>query len=123
MIRQFAATAAALVVATAATAQEQFSFTQTYACDDGSELSVAYVNTAAGDAFAVLLADGHLHIAEIATSGSGALYVTQPEEGYSWHVKGAEGLLERAASGEQAQETVLSCTESPEEAPEGASSD
>ncbi len=114
MIRPFTLPFAALAFATAATA-ENLTSTQDYTCNDGAPLSVAYINTPAGDAFAVLLIDGRMHIAEIAVSASGARYVTAPEDGYTWHEKRGEGLLEWARPGEDMPARTQICTETPQD--------
>ncbi|PID36179.1 MAG: hypothetical protein CR993_06580 [Rhodobacterales bacterium] len=106
--RFFAASAAAVLFAGAASAADMTS-TQNYACNDGSELGVAYINTEAGEAFAVLLIDGKMHVAPVAVSASGARYVSAEGEGYSWHVKNAEGILARVKGGVDQSEGARSC--------------
>ncbi len=57
MIKQIAAATAAMLVAGAACAQDMTSL-QDYSCNDGSDLSVAYINAEGGSALAVLLIEG-----------------------------------------------------------------
>ncbi len=85
--------------------------TRAYACNDGSEMAAAYIATEAGGAYAVLLIDGRLHIAEVAVSASGARYITAEDGGYSWHVKRGLGLLTKTRAGVDVQEGTLSCRE------------
>ncbi len=92
MIKKNLVMAAALFFAGAASA-EDITSTEDYMCDDGSELSVAYISTSEGSAFAVLLVDDGMHIASIAVSASGVRYVGTEDDRYSWHEKRGEGIL------------------------------
>lgn len=65
-----------------------------YSCERGVELPVTYVNTQAGNAYAVLQVEGQQVPMQIGMSGSGARYVsvdaTRP---YVWHTKGSTASL------------------------------
>ncbi|PIE13765.1 MAG: hypothetical protein CSA70_03320 [Rhodobacterales bacterium] len=92
MMRWFAALATGFLLAGPTFAKDTSSL-QNYTCQDGSELSVAYITEENGGAFAVLLVDGKMHITSVAVSASGTRYVGMNDEGVSWHVKRGEGLL------------------------------
>ncbi|PIE40655.1 MAG: hypothetical protein CSA49_07325, partial [Gammaproteobacteria bacterium] len=108
MMKKCVAVVVGLLLSGAALAEDLTS-TQAYACNDGSEMAAAYISTDAGNAYAVLMIDGRLHIAEIAVSASGARYITAKDGGYSWHVKRGRGLLSKTQGGKDVQEGTLSC--------------
>ncbi len=110
MIRLFTSCALAFSLSNAAMA-EDFTSTAHYLCHDGSDLSVAYITPDQGNAYAVLLLDGALHIARSAISASGARYVGVEDEGLSWHVKRGEGLLEQIEEGDPAAAMVRFCSD------------
>ncbi len=116
MIKQIAAATAAMLVAGAACAQDMTSL-QDYSCNDGSDLSVAYINAEGGSALAVLLIEGRMHIAPIAVSASGARYVSAADGGYSWHVKRDLGILSRTRDGTDLAAGALYCEERTAPAP------
>jgi membrane-bound inhibitor of C-type lysozyme len=64
-----------------------------YVCNRQETLSVAYVATVDGDAFAYLTAEGRPHIFINVLAASGAKYVSGP---YVWWTKGPTGNLSRA---------------------------
>lgn len=65
---------------------------RSYICQEQQQLSVAYVATADGDAFAYLTAEGRPHIFISVASESGTKYVSGP---YVWATKGTTGSLSR----------------------------
>lgn len=93
--------AAALALPTLAGAAE--TETVHYRCEDGTHLPVAYVNTAGGDSYAVLVEDAKLAVLKAGITGSGVRYVSIDGSDLIWHVKGPEGFLAR----DDADETML----------------
>lgn len=71
-----------------------------YRCDDGARLPVAYVNTPAGESYAVLVHDGKLDILKAGMAASGVRYVSIDGSDLVWHVKGNEGFLAQDDAGE-----------------------
>jgi membrane-bound inhibitor of C-type lysozyme len=65
---------------------------RSYVCGDRRQVSVAYVGTADGDAFAYLPAEGRPHIFVRVQADSGNRYVSGP---YVWATTGAHGSLSR----------------------------
>lgn len=65
---------------------------RSYLCHEQQALSVAYVATADGDAFAYLTAEGRPHIFIRVSSDSGTKYVSGP---YVWATRGTTGTLTR----------------------------
>jgi len=64
--------------------------TVSYSCEDGAQISVAYLNTQDGQSFAVLPVDGKNRLFVTLLSGSGARYCSGP---YVWWSKGDEATL------------------------------
>ncbi len=65
-----------------------------YQCERGVALPVTYLNTASGDAYAVLQVDGQQIAMRNTVSASGARYMSiDPARSYSWHTKNDFGVL------------------------------
>jgi len=72
-----------------------------YACDDGGQLEVSYINPAdSRESFAVLLYDGALVAMKAGPTGSGVRYVSIGEPKLVWHTKGNVGFLAHDDAGE-----------------------
>lgn len=69
-----------------------YSSLRNYICEDRRQVSVAYVGTADGDAFAYLPVEGRPHIFVRVQADSGNTYVSGP---YVWATAGTHGSLRR----------------------------
>ncbi|MCI5850894.1 MAG: MliC family protein [Sutterellaceae bacterium] len=70
-----------------------------YACDNGRTLDVIYVNTASGNAWAVITQLDELIPMAVTTSASGATYkAINPAYTYRLYTKGNEAMLEADGS-------------------------
>ncbi|MFT3971980.1 MAG: MliC family protein [Amaricoccus sp.] len=74
-----------------------------YTCEGGAHLPVAYVNTPAGDSYAVLVYDGRMAVLKAGITGSGVRYVSVDGTQLVWHVKGQSGFLAH----DDADETMI----------------
>jgi membrane-bound inhibitor of C-type lysozyme len=77
-----------------------------YACKDGKDVTVSYVNATNGDSFAYLPVDGTPHVFVGVTSGSGARYASGR---YIWWSKGETGTL--SLDGSRAAPLLADCIE------------
>lgn len=77
-----------------------------YACKDGKDVTVSYVNATNGDSFAYLAIDGTPHVFVGVTSGSGARYASGR---YIWWNKGETGTL--SLDGSNAAPLLSDCKE------------
>ena len=77
-----------------------------YACKDGKDVTVSYVNATNGDAFAYLAVDGTPHVFVGVTSGSGARYASGR---YIWWSKGDTGTL--SLDGSKGAPLLADCVE------------
>lgn len=96
-----ACTVLALALApTAVVAGAEEAETIHYRC---GHLPVAYINTSAGESYAVLVQDAKLVTLKAGLSGSGVRYVSIDGSDLIWHVKADEGFLAR----DDARETMI----------------
>lgn len=74
-----------------------------YHCDDAVGVTVAYLNTADGASYAVVLHDGTLTPMKAGPTGSGVRYVSLTDPALVWHSKGNDGFLAH----DDADETLI----------------
>lgn len=74
--------------------------TVAYRCEGGVAVTAAYINTPAGESYAVVLHDGTLTPMKAGPTGSGVRYVSLAGPGLVWHTKGDGGFLARDDAGE-----------------------
>lgn len=88
-----------------------------YACEGGKTMEVVFLNTAAGNSYAVVMAEDQLIPMQIAPSGSGARYLALGEQPTHqlWTAKGGGDLV--ALDGTQETPLRTGCTLTDEPAP------
>lgn len=82
-----------------------------YTCDGGQGFDAVFVNTAAGNGYAIVGLDGALIPMEVAISASGARYLSIAEDGprYQFWTKGMDATLS-TLEGEAETPLMADCT-------------
>ena len=97
--------AASPALAVTPAAPEDQVLTARYTCEGDTPLDAVFINTAAGNGFAVIALEGRAIPMAVAMSASGARYLSEPDvDGvqYQLWTKGNEATLSTIADGDEA---------------------